>query len=198
MGTVGREYDMSTRSVAAGRTRQRLLLAARDRFTGARFADVTLADLASTAGVTVQTLLNHFGSKEGLLLAASEEFAAEVADLRGPVEPGDLDGAVDALIRHYEFLGDMNWRFAADVDPDGPFAGLLAGARDEHRAWLETVFAPALPDSPAERDDLLVALYAATDVGSWKLLRRDLGCSPDQTRATIRRLIAGLLERGTP
>ena len=187
---------MTARSAAAGRTRERLLQAARDGFADRRYADVTLAEVASAAGVTVQTLLNHFGSKEGLLVASMERFAGEVADLRGHVEPGDVDGAVDALLRHYEALGDANWRFVADAESQPTMQAMLDGARGHQRAWLAHVFGPHLPDESRERDELLTALYAATDVGTWKLLRRDLALTPAQTRAALRRLIAGLLQGG--
>ncbi len=189
-----REYDMTTRAAATGRTRDRLLRAARDRFAERRYDDVTLADVARAADVTVQTLLNHFGSKEGLLAAAMEYFAGEVQDLRGPVVPGDIDGAVDALMRHYEVLGDANWRVVADADRQPLLRRLLDHARTEHRAWLEKVFAPRLPSHADARDETITALYAATDVGTWKLLRRDLGRTPDETRAVLRRLIATQLE----
>lgn len=184
---------MTARAAGVGRTRERLLRAARDGFADRRYDDVTLADVAGAAGVSVQTLLNHFGSKEGLLVAAIEWSAGEVADLRGPVEPGDVDGAVDALLRHYEVLGDANWRFAADSERQTTFLPMLEAGRAEHRAWLEAVFGPRLPADGA-RDEALLALYAATDVGTWKLLRRDLGCTPEQTRAVLRRLIAGQLQ----
>ena len=58
---ASREYDMTARAAAAGRTRDRLLRAARDGFGDRRYDDVTLAGIARAAGVTVQTLLNHFG-----------------------------------------------------------------------------------------------------------------------------------------
>jgi len=40
---------MTTRTAAAGRTRDRLLRAARDHFADRRYDDVTLADIASAA-----------------------------------------------------------------------------------------------------------------------------------------------------
>lgn len=191
MGARGREYDMTTRAAATGRTRDRLLRAAQERFAGRRYDDVTLAGVADAAGVTVQTLLNHFGSKEGLFAAAAEFFAGEVADLRGPVEPGDIDAAAHALMRHYEVLGDANWRAVADSDRQRVLQELLDSARAAHRAWVEEVFAPQLAVG-ADREERVAALYAATDVGTWKLLRRDLGQTPEQTRAVLRRLIAGI------
>jgi len=196
MATKAREYDMTTRAAASGRTRDRLLRATRDRFADRRYDDVTLADVAAAAGVTVQTLLNHFGSKEGLLRVAAEFFAGEIADLRGPVDPGDVDGAIEALLRHYEVLGDANWRLVADAERQPALRELLVGARAEQRAWLEAVFGPRLPRRDVDREEAVTALYATTDVGTWKLLRRDLACTPEQTRAVLRRLIAAQLEGG--
>ncbi|UOE45674.1 TetR/AcrR family transcriptional regulator [Agromyces larvae] len=189
---------MTTRAVAAGRTRERILRAAAERFAGAHYDDVTLAGVADAAGVTVQTVFNHFGSKEGLLTASIAHFAGEVADLRGEVDPGDVDGAVEALIRHYEALGDANWRAVADADRQPALRPLLDGARSEHRAWLESVFGPLLPGADTPRSEAIDALYAATDVGTWKLLRRDLGRSEGETTAVLRRLVAAVLEGSTP
>ncbi|MWB99983.1 TetR/AcrR family transcriptional regulator [Agromyces seonyuensis] len=190
-----REYDMTGRSEVAARTRERLIQAAREGFFARRYDDVTLADLASAAGVSVQTLLNHFGSKEGLLLSSVEAMDDAVADLRGPVEPGDVGGAVAALVRHYEVFGDANWRFVADLDRHPRFEDFAAHARDAQRAWLEQVFGPRLPAEAGERALALDALYAATDVGTWKLLRRDLGLDAERTGEALRRLIVGQLDQ---
>ncbi|QEO15494.1 TetR/AcrR family transcriptional regulator [Agromyces intestinalis] len=189
-----REYDMTTRAASSGRTRERILRAAAERFAGAHYDDVTLAGVADAAGVTVQTVFNHFGSKEGLLTASIAHFAGEVADLRGNVAPGDVDGAVDALMRNYEVLGDGNWRAIADADRQAALRPLLEGARAQHRAWLEQVFGPHLPGGGTARAGVVDALYAATDVGSWKLLRRDLGRSESETRAVLHRLVTAVLE----
>ena len=64
-------------------------------------------------------------------------------------------------------------------------------ARDSHRGWIETTFAPFLPARRARREELVLTLYAATDVTVWKLLRRDLGCSRAKTEAIIRNLVEG-------
>ena len=55
------------------------------RFLAEPYDDVTIASVARDAGVSHQTLLNHFESKEGLFAAAAERFAADlVASARGP------------------------------------------------------------------------------------------------------------------
>jgi hypothetical protein len=63
-----------------------------------------------------------------------------------------------------------------------------------HRAWVEEVFAPYLDeaDDPDELTDLLVV---ATDVYTWKLLRRDRRLGRDRTERRMRRLVDVLLAR---
>jgi AcrR family transcriptional regulator len=50
-------------------TRQRLLQAAKEQFEDRGYDEVTVADIAAGAGVSVKTLFQHFRSKEDLLLA---------------------------------------------------------------------------------------------------------------------------------
>ena len=72
-------------------------------------------------------------------------------------------------------------------------AAALAVGRAGHRGWLEEVFAPALPTTASSRGRVVDALYAATDVGTWKLLRRDLGLSRARTAGAIEVLVRGAL-----
>ena len=53
-------------------TRRRLLDAAIEQFTSNPYEDVTIAGIAAAAGVSHQTLLNHFESKEALAVAAAQ------------------------------------------------------------------------------------------------------------------------------
>jgi hypothetical protein len=71
----------------------------------------------------------------------------------------------------------------------------LETGRAAHRAWLEAIFGARLPDHAATRRRSLHALHAATDVYSWKLLRRDLGVSRSEAERTIVQLVEGILVR---
>lgn len=51
---------------------ERILAAAEERFRATGLHGATLEDIASSADVSVGTLYNHFGSKEGLYLASVE------------------------------------------------------------------------------------------------------------------------------
>ena len=55
-------------------------------------------------------------------------------------------------------------------------------ARASHQAWLERIFSDRLPKTPGARRRAIHALHAATDVYTWKLLRRDLRLSRDSDR----------------
>jgi hypothetical protein len=65
---------------------------------------------------------------------------------------------------------------------------LLARGRRGHRDWVEAMFrAPGLTPE----------LVVATDVYTWKLLRRDQGLDRDETVASILKIVQALLERRT-
>ncbi|MDT5309345.1 MAG: hypothetical protein QOE48_5047, partial [Mycobacterium sp.] len=60
---VARPYDMTTRAAAAAQTADRIVNATKKLFAEKAIADITLADIADRAGVTVQTILRRFGDK---------------------------------------------------------------------------------------------------------------------------------------
>ena len=75
--------------------------------------------------------------------------------------------------------------------------GLELG-RQSHREWLEFAFAPQLEMLRGpEREARLLAVYAATDIYLWKLLRRDLKRSREETHDTVCRLVRGVLSART-
>ncbi|MGY1709887.1 TetR/AcrR family transcriptional regulator [Geodermatophilus sp. SYSU D00758] len=194
MTRATRPYRMEERARAVERTRERILSAARARFTALPYDEVRLADVAASAGVTQQTLRNHFTSKEGLFLALVAALAPEIEALRGPVSPGDVPGAVAALLRQYEALGDANVRLVAAAERIPVVARGVEFGRAAHAAWLEEVFAGALPAEPRSRARAVAALYAVSDVGTWKLLRRDLGLGRSDVAAVLEVLLRAALE----
>ena len=194
MAATTRSYRMRSRAQGVERTRERVLAAARRRFVELPYDDVRLAEIAGEAGVTQQTLLNHFSSKEGLFLTLVEQLGPEIAALRGPVAPGDVAAAVRGLMRQYEALGDANVRMAAVAERIPELARAVTHGRSHHLAWLEETFAAQLPDGARERRRALAALYAVTDVGTWKLLRRDLGHSRAETTAVLQSLLTAALD----
>ncbi len=190
-----RSYSMTTRSAAAEATHARIVEAATELFLAHAYAEVTLATIAKAAGVSHQTVLNHFGSKAGVVAAVAEVMRDRTTTAR-LAEPGDLAGAVHALVGEYERMGDANVRWAIEDLPE--LAPHMAGARAGHQQWLATVFDADLPDDPEARRRSVNALHAATDVFTWKLLRRDLGLDRDETESTMTALAAGVLGIDVP
>ena len=140
-------------------------------------------------------MLNHFESKEGVAFAAADLVVASTNDARSGVAPGDTVGAVRRLVADYEQMGDANVRWAMDVEHLGSLAPLIEQARHSHRAWLEAAFEPDLPADAKARRRVVNALHAATDVYTWKLLRRDLGVTRAETERTMVHLVDGALGR---
>lgn len=190
-----RTYSMSNRANAVATTKDRIVAAAVELLMERRYVDVTLAEIAASAGVSHQTVLNHFESKEGVAYAAALVITETTNSARDQAAVGDTIGAIRVLVGDYEHMGDANVRWSVDVEQLGSLAPFVEGARGTHRAWLEHVWGPELPEAPAERRRVLNALYAATDVFTWKLLRRDLGLSRPETERTIVHLVLGALHR---
>ena len=190
-----RSYTMSSRADAVASTKERIATAALELLMERRYDDVTLTDIAAAAGVSHQTVLNHFESKEGVAFAAADLVVASTNDARSGVTPGDTVGAIRRLVADYEQIGDANARWAMDVEHLGSLAPLIEQARHSHRAWLEAAFEPFLPADAKARRRVVNALHAATDVYTWKLLRRDLGVTRAETERTMVHLVDGALGR---
>ena len=181
---TSRSYTMDARRVAAEATRERIVEAAVDLFITRWFDEVTINAIASAAGVSGQTVLNHFGDKQSVFAAAADRFEVDVLARRTSA-PGDVDGAIAALVHDYEVSGDSVIRALAIEERVEAVRPLLARGRAGHRRCVEQTFG---------RPDLLPELIVATDVYTWKLLRRDQGLSREATEASMTRIVRALLE----
>ena len=192
-----RPYRMSARAEAAAETGRRILEATielhRERF----FDQVSLEDIAERAGVTVRTVIRRFGSKERLVEAAAEEAKRQVERQRYRAPVGDIDGAIDNLVEHYEEWGESALRLLAQEERVAAFRSMTDAGRAFHHEWVERTFAPLLAKRTGEeRRRLLAELIAVCDVYFWKLLRRDMGLSREQTELAIRETILALKGEG--
>ncbi len=197
MKSSTRSYTLGARADGVAATRDRITHAAERLFLDQRVEDVTLAAIATAAGVSHQTVLNHFGSKEGVVLGVAELLRDETTTTRGAARPGDVPGAVHALVDDYERMGDANVRWVASAEHMPTLAALLDEARAGHRNWIVAMFGDRLPRDAAARTRAIHAVYAATDVFTWKLLRRDLHLDRAATEQTIVDLVVGILEGST-
>lgn len=190
-----RRYEMAGRSAAMQRTREAILDAAEELFGPAWFDEVTLADVAARAGVSQQTVVNHFGSKIGLYLAGiSERFAPRIAEVRGRAVVGDVGSIVATAVADYEVSGDGSYRSVVLAERVDELRQIIEGGARAHRAWIDQVFAPQLKGLRGKRRERTVVLLSAVlDVSLWKRLRRDEGLSAGETEEHLRVLVGGVL-----
>ena len=157
-----RAYVMRARAESVEQTRARIVRAAVDVVTDTMSLDVGLAEVAERAGTSVQTILRHFGSREGLLQAAGDWVLAMLA----------REGR-DQVIRE-----------------------MTDGGRQLHRDWVAASFAPQLAARPAGQAAVLAdLLVVATDVYTWKLLRRDGGLSVAAVEQRMLTLVSAICEQ---
>lgn len=188
-----RPYRQRARARGSEETRQAILRAAVDLWREQDWEQITLAAIAERAGVTVQTVLRKFGSKDGIVDAGIAERSSGVEELRDRAQVGDVRSAVEALLSHYERDGDAVLRTLSIENRSPAARRMVAHGRAEHRAWCARVFAPHLPSPRAKSHRArLDAFVAATDIYLWKLLRRDLGRTRAQTREAFETLVAAM------
>jgi len=186
-------YTMKARAETMATTRERIVREGLKLAVELPYEDITLTAIAEAAGVSHQTVLNHYASKEGVAAAAAELLARETAERRQAAVPGDLPGAIAILLDDYERFGDANARWAMSSERLGSLVRFLEEARAGHQAWLEHIFTGSLPKPAAARRRAIHALHAATDVYTWKLLRRDLKLTRDDTERIMMDLVRGTL-----
>ncbi len=186
-----RPYKQVARARSQEQTRDALLEAAVDELCDGRFPRTSLEAISARAGVTKQTLLRHFGSKEGLLTQALTHAGSRVLDQRWGTPVGDVPGTVENLIDHYEAWGERSLRIGG-WEEEGPpvLAGISRMARQVHYDWIDHAFNGWLePLDPAARARRRAALIAICDVHTWRLLSHDLKLARSEVRAILVEMI---------
>lgn len=162
-------------------TRQRILVAALDRFSVDSYRGATVRDLADDVGVTQPVLYYHFGSKDGILVAligplmeAGETLLDELAaSPLGPEELTDraLEGYYDMIVDHLPVFRLVETDRSVRSHPD-------AGRRLAQQAARFLAFVAGSEDHAAR-------VRAAAAIGA---IRRALQL-PDVRPGSDRRLI---------
>ncbi|MGH9042898.1 MAG: TetR/AcrR family transcriptional regulator [Acidimicrobiia bacterium] len=186
-----RTYTMRARADGVAQTREQILDAAAELSEEKLTIAIGLADVAERAGVTVRTILRHFGSRGGLFEALLVFLREQVLEEREtPV--GDTARAAQTIVAHYERRGDRVMRMLEEESVDTRIAAHVAQGRRLHRAWVREVFGPQLAAATDAKllEDLLAV---ATDVYTWKLLRRDAGLSRARTEERMHTMICRLV-----
>lgn len=185
----------SVRELAVQATRERILQVAAAAFTARDYDDVTLRAIAADAGTALQTVVNHFGSKEELLGAVTVAVGDSIESERWSLEPGDVPGAIELLVEDYERTAEFTLRMLALEERVPAVLPSLERGRQGHEAWVAQVFDDTLRrrrSSPRRRR--LLQLVVVTDIYTWKLLRRDKGLDRKQTTTAMLELVLALTD----
>ena len=191
---------MTARSAKAEATRERICESVMHLYRERPIDEFTLDDVAQRAGTTVQTVLRAFKSKDNLIVAAlarftkeDSEFVSDRSDGFRPSPPGDIATAVTAIYDLYETIGDLVMRNLGNEDRNPALKALHQQGRKNHFAWVQSVFAPQLKTlRGTARTQLYNGLVVATDVCTWKVLRRDLGLSRGGAEAVVRYIVTAM------
>lgn len=200
-----RTYKQVARAQAQEHTRETLLQAASEEVERDGWTQASLESVAERAGVTKQTALRHFGSKEGLLDAVIRRTSSIVIKERAEAPIGDIPGAVANLMRHYERYGNIVTRLLPYRDAvvrvlgqehrDSLVGRAVDRGHEVHEEWVLRTFEPQLADlNRRAREQRTAQLVAICDVYVWKILRRDLGLSVPRAEAALVELIERLIE----
>ncbi|HXS45848.1 MAG TPA: TetR/AcrR family transcriptional regulator, partial [Solirubrobacterales bacterium] len=86
--TGKRQYRMSVRAQRSEETAERIREVSLEHFLSRSYEDVTLNEVAEEAGVTVPTLIAHFGRKEDLFATAVEDWGNRMVESRDEAPVG--------------------------------------------------------------------------------------------------------------
>jgi AcrR family transcriptional regulator len=193
-----RTYTMRARAEQAEQTRLRIVRATVGLGGERPLAACTLPAIAERAEVSVQTVLRIFGSRDALFREVLERTSAEVVAER-TADPDDVPASIAALVDHYERRGDTVLLLLGQEAWEPLAAQVTTPGKRLHREWVGVVFARSLdPLDDAGRERATDLLVAATDVSAWKLWRRDLGRTRDDTLDRMLALAASVTARLDP
>jgi AcrR family transcriptional regulator len=189
-----RPYKKVARAESQQQTRDALLDAVEEELSAGGWSKTSLEKLAAKAGVTKQTALRHFGSKEGLVEAAIRRMSEIVRKERARAPVNDVPGAVSNLMDHYERWGGMVMRVLTEEHRISLVRKATDRGRQVHYDWVDQTFAPQLENLDKQtRVRCRAALIALCDVQTWWLLSHDLKLPRAEVHATLVGAIEGLL-----
>jgi AcrR family transcriptional regulator len=191
-----RRYTMRARGESTAATRERILEACEAAFDQLPVPEITLDRVADRADVSVQTVIRHFGGKDGLFLATLEHMAVKMSGDRVLPPGASPEEALALLASHYEEFGDRVLRGLAQEEQVPAMKVLVDLGRAYHVEWCKQAFREGLKGlRGARRERRLAELSAVTDVYVWKILRRDRGLSAAETHRAMQELVEPLLRR---
>ncbi len=186
---------MSARADAAELTGERIVDAMLERLAATPYDRIRLEDIASDAGVTVQTVIRRFGGKPGLMTTTVERELGRIAAAREAAAHASPTETIRALVDHYERYGGLILKTYAEAPLVPGLPELAARGREYHLDWCRRAFGDHLDPGGDEsiRRRRLAQVIAICDATTWRILRLDGGLDPDETEQALLELLAPLL-----
>lgn len=153
-----------------------------DQVKGDRFEDIAMEDLARSAGVSRRTLYRLFPTREALLAAAGERFAATVGmsdEIGGP-------GELSATFREGSRLMERRADLARALYRSTVGRGIRAGQRSRRIQVIEGALRPLttkLDDAEARRVTAVIAFLISSN--TWITIQDESGLSGDEIRLGV-------------
>ncbi|MEV4115054.1 TetR/AcrR family transcriptional regulator [Nonomuraea sp. NPDC049695] len=167
-------------------TRQRIADMAMGLFMIKGFDNVTVAEIARAADVSVNTVFNYFGTKEDLF-ADRQDVAIDLApQVLRERKPGE---SVVAAFRRdfFDALDTRHWRYGLSEGSDvfarivGEAPSLVAKLREMHEKREDALTRALADELEADADDLTPRLVATHILNTTRIL----------THSSVRRQLAG-------
>ncbi|MBF8191144.1 TetR family transcriptional regulator [Nonomuraea sp. K274] len=147
-------------------TRERIADIAMGLFMAKGFDNVTVAEVARAADVSVNTVFNYFGTKEDLF--ADRQDVAVDLPLRVLRERGPGESVVSAFRRDYlDAVDTRHWRHGLNLGGDvfarivSASPALVARMREIHEEREQALWRALADETEADADDLTPRLVAA-------------------------------------
>ncbi|MET0859467.1 MAG: TetR/AcrR family transcriptional regulator [Microbacterium sp.] len=179
-----RLYSMAKRAEQAAHTRERILVAALSCYREKGIAATSLQAVARRAEVSAATVLNHFGSADGLARTVIDRLTADlhIPDDSGWTERGRRTRAQRLVLEMFEFYERSRpWFdvFRAELDVDPALREGEAGYWQAIGDLYARVFGGALGDERVRG-----AVFGLTAPSTFVALR-DAGMSVEDAAALI-------------
>lgn len=191
-------YDNTNRLIDAENTKNKIIESFGALWNRYSLKEITLDMVATEAGVTTKTILRKFESKEGLVSGSLVYMSKKIESERTSTKGDRVDDILKALLSNYEKMGDAAIR-TINLESELEIARQIgAKGRALHRDWCARMFKKYLPNEESEDYEIqLISLIAATEIYLWKLMRKDLKLSKEQTFTIFKNLVEGIIIQST-
>ena len=194
-----RTYRLAARADARDERRKRILDAAYEAFGVRRYEDVTLAEVATRAGLSERTVYRLFGTKKRLLTAWLKEIAPNIGPPPEPSLRNDSRAFVRVMVEFYEQRGSAILNMLAQESSVTALRPILDWGRMRYDEGIERGLGHLLRGCRgAARKRRHHQLVVICDVYTWSLLRHGRKLSQNEVVKVLEDMLSILETTALP